>query len=937
MKWGDRSARAWTRVFASALCGRIGKGVLRQVRQGLCLLFLALATHAFAGSLQVTDLLCDGDTDPLGVDAQHPTLSWRVTSEERGQRQTAYQILVAASEAALAQDKGDLWDTGRVASSTTAFIRYEGKPLVSSQPVYWKARSWDAQEKPTEWSKPSRWTAGILQKADWRARWITGSEAVPSLLLRREFPVRPGLVRALVHVSGLGQYELSLNGKKAGDDVLAPGWTDYRDTTLYDTRDVTALVHQGPNAIGLTLGNGMFHVDRPAGRFAKFIGSYGAQRAILQLRLEYADGGVELIGTDDHWRSHAGPITFSSIYGGEDFDARQVPTGWQCRGFDDSAWDAAKMTDDKLETLRGHAFAAEPIKPVQTLTPVRVQQQGEGAALYDFGQNASIMPRLRVRGPAGSVVRLTGGELVKEDGTIERSSMGGAHRGSAWWQYTKATDGEESWFPQFYYVGSRYLRAELEPAAPGGARPEIVSLENVVVQAAAKSVGEFACSDETLNRIHALIRWAQRSNLMSVLTDCPHREKLGWLEQTHLNGPALRYEFNLNRLSAKITRDMAEAQTPEGLIPNIAPEYTVFKGTYRAAAEWGAAFVQVPWQHYLFTGDVRLLRRNFERMRKYVAYLESRTAEGILAEGLGDWNDHLLGKSARAGLTPPPITGTAFLYEDTATLAKIARVLGNEKDAAEFEAKAAAVRARFNAEFFKPNESVLYGTGSQTSLALPLAMGIADEAVRERVQTALITDLQDKGYATSGAVGFRYLLRALVSAGRSDLIQHLATQDEKPGYAYQLKQGATTLTETWHASPGASQNHFFLGQINEWFYRDLVGIGWDETAPGFRHVIVRPEPVHGISWAKATYDAVPGSIDVGWLKRNGRLHLTVVIPANATATVHLPVADANAVRESGRPLKDGNGVRWLRAERDRQLFAVDSGRYEFDVPWQETP
>lgn len=862
---------------------------------------LALAVVAqVTAAMSVTALKCDYAVDPLGVDTPQPRLSWQVASSENNQRQTAWQILAASSPAALAADRGDLWDSGKVAGDRTTLVPYAGRALVSSQQVFWKVRSWDRDGQVSAWSAPATWTMGLLAPGDWQAKWITSAEREENLLLRREFTVKPGLRRALAHVTGLGQYELFLNGTKAGADVLSPGWTDYKDTVLYDTRDVTGLLRAGQNAAGLALGNGMLHVVRPAGRFAKFLGSFGLQRAIMQLRLEYADGSVETVGTDEHWKIHAGPITFTSIYGGEDFDARFVQAGWNKPGFADAAWKPAVLFTGASGALRGQSHAAEPVAPIETRGVAAVRELAPGIVLYDFGQNASFMPRLRVSGPAGSVVKLTAGEVVNDDGTINRSTMGGAHRGSAWWQYTKATDGEETWFPQFYYLGSRYLYAELSPAAGGGARPKVESVEMVIVHSTAEPVGHFAASDPVLDRIRDLVRWAQRSNMVSILTDCPHREKLGWLEQNHLNGPALRYEWDLARLAAKNMRDMAEAQTADGLVPNIAPEYTVFKGTFRAAAEWGASFIVVPWQQYLFTGDDALLRENYAAMKRYFAYLEGKAAGGPLAEGLGDWYDQVLGKPGRAYLTPPPLTATAHYYQNALVLAKTAAVLGRPDEAKEFTAKAGAIRTVFNREFFKPGTTELYGSGSQTSLLLPLALGLVEPADRDAVQAALLREIAARGHSSAGAIGTRYLFQVLTEAGQADLIHRLITNPEMPGYAYQLKQGKTALAESWTGQTGASQNHFFLGQVIEWFYGDLLGLRPDPAAPGFKHILIEPHPVGALTWAEGSYQSVHGPITVRWDRRDGKITLKVTIPANTTATIRLPSRTGKgAVHEVG--------------------------------------
>ncbi len=898
----------------------------------LLLVTLTLMSAAQAADYRVADLKTEYSVDPLGIDVAQPRLSWRVESDERGQRQTAYQVLVASSAEALAQDRGDLWDSGRVESSVTTFIRYAGAKLTSAQQVFWKTRSWDRTGKASAWSSPATWTMALLEPTDWKGIWITPPATSEAVLLRREFSVKPGLKRALAFVSGVGIYELGFNGKKAGEDLLAPGWTNFDETILYRTEDVTALLAEGANAATMELGNGMYHVVR-RNRFAKFTGSFGPLRAVLHLRLEYADGSTEVVGTDETWSTDPGPVTFNGIFSGEDHDARKEPKGWREAGFDDSAWPKAVAVNRPAFVLKAHSRDSEPLRVIETRKPVSVRELKPGVTLYDFGQNTSFMPRIRVSGPAGSTVKMTPGEVVNEDGTIDRGTMGGAHRGSAWWQYTKATDGEETWFPKFYYVGSRYLYTEFIPAKDGGEQPKLESVEMAIVHANAEPLGRFETSNTLFNRIRDLVRWAQRSNMVSVLTDCPHREKLGWIEQFHLNGPSIRYEFDTARIFTKAMWDMAEAQTEEGLIPNIAPEYTKFKNAFRNAAEWGAAFILVPWQQYQFTGDTELLRAHYGRMQRYFAFLESRTKDGLLHDGLGDWYDLDINKKGRAGLTPAPITATAFLFHDAEMLAQIAELLGKKDDAAMYAEKAKTIHARYQQEFLKADTGT-YATNSQASNALALGLNIAESQARESVLAALVKDVEERGYATAGDIGFRYLLRSLADAGRSDVVAKLINQDEKPGYGYQIKQGATALPESWNASRGASHNHFMLGQVIEWFYHDLAGIRPDPTAPGFKRFIVAPQLVAETTWVDASYESIHGKIAVRWERASVGAPLTVkiTVPTNTTATVYLPKTGMAEIRESGRALSlaDAN-VRLLQNGSDYAVLSVESGSYVFEV------
>jgi len=730
----------------------------------------------------VAGLRCEQAVDPLGVDAPQPHLSWQLQSELRGQMQTAYQVLAASGLDRLARDEGELWDSGRVASDETLGILYQGRPLQSSQRVFWKVRVWDKSGRLSAWSVPATWTMGVLTAAagqaspegsarasqaspegsvaaNWQAQWITDPDlllwqrpllgyhsvdatdpattkwvrldlgqsrtldavrldavrpmvleglgfprrfkveaaddrafsaptviadfteedypnggamhfelpahgisaryvritatrlrvdagkaclalsqvevvsggqniavgaavaasdsqeqepwasaaltdglGVPganpranaTLLLRREFTVRPGLRRALAHVCGLGAYEFTLNGARVGEDLLAPGWTDYDETCLYDTHDITAQLRPGANVAGLCLAGGMYNVAE--GRYVKFVSLFRPLMAIGQLRLEYADGTVEIVGTDGQWRVAPGPTGFANVFGGEDYDARREPSGWDRPGFNAEAWAPAIAVAGPGGVLRGASFAAPPVRVQESLTPVSVRPLHSGVDVYDLGQNAALMPRLRVQGPAGANVKIIPAELLAADGAVDRGSVGG---GDASWSYTLAgLPGSETWFPKFFYHGCRYLQVECTAPAGGGELPVVESLVGVVVSSSSAPTGAFSCSNELFNRIHLLVRWAQRSNMVSVLTDCPHREKLGWLEETHLNGPALRYEFDLARLLAKSTDDMADAQLANGLVPDTAPEYVTFPGGFRDSPEWGSACVLVPWQQY---------------------------------------------------------------------------------------------------------------------------------------------------------------------------------------------------------------------------------------------------------------------------------------------------------------------------------------------------
>ena len=887
----------------------------------------AIAGENNAQGLYPVSLRCEYVENPLGVDMAEPRLFWNEESKERAQKQTAYQILVSSSSENLDKDQGDLWDSGKTSSDETTHVLYNGKLLSSSQKVFWKVRVWDKDAKTAGWSKTATWTMGVLAEADWKASWIGAKVPAETLLLRKEFTVKPQLKRAVVHVCGLGQYEITLNGVNSTENLLTPGWTKYDKTCLYESYDITGLLKEGSNAAGLFLANGMYNVK--GGRYTKFTGTFGPLKAIAQIQLDYSDGTSEIVATDETWRVCPGPITFSCVYGGEDYDARLEPKGWDKPGFADSKWQPAEKMKGPGGALKGLSCSAPPIRKIETLKTVAVKEIKPGTVVYDLGQNVSLIPRIQVKGKAGSVIRITPAELIKPDGSVDRGSCGG---GECYWQYTLAGEGSETWVPKFFYHGSRYLQVECK-AVDGGDVPVVESLEGVVVHSSSDPIGDFSCSNDLFNRIRTLIRWAQRSNLAHVITDCPHRERLGWLEQYHLNGPSLRYEFNLAGLFTKGMNDMADSQLESGLVPDIAPEYVVFSDGFRDSPEWGSAYILSAWQQYEWTGDTALLQKYYEGMKRYVAFLGSRSKDYILSHGLGDWCDLGPKPYGVAQLTPIAVTATAFYYEDAKLLAKIASLLHKEDDVKTYTNLAEQIRKAFNQAFYNSTTGQ-YATGSQCSNALALVMDLAEPKNRESVLQAIVDDVKKRGNALSpGDVGYRYLLKALAEGGRSDVIFDMNNQSDKPGYGYQLNQGATSLAETWDARRNTSWNHFMLGHIMEWFYHDLAGIGIDLSVPGYKKITVKPQPVGDITWAKASVDTVQGKIESHWQIHDNRFVLNVTIPANTTATIFIPAKSVTGITEGGAAVETKKEIEFQWVESGYAVYKTGSGHYEFSSQW----
>jgi len=939
-------------------------------------LFLATAflCTTQANSNIVVDLKCNFWINPLGVDVANPVLGWTIKTDPqtRAMRQTAYRILVSSSAEKLKNDNGNLWDSGKITSDQMGQVVYAGLPLVTSQECCWKVRIWDEQGKPSPWSEPAQWTMGVLNTSDWKGQWISAAGAekyahqyasahqdfnlkrdlnefrtnkpkpedtnYSSMLLRRDFKAKTGLVRAVVHVCGLGQYELSLNGNKVGDYLLAPGWSDYRKTVLYDTYDITTHIQAGENVIGLMLSNGMYNIQPDSVRYVKFLNSYGPLKAMVQLRLEYADGTVQTIGTDNTWQVSPGPVTYMNQYGGEDFDARLEPLGWKQSGFiPDSRWKAALECTGPGGELKGLSCSAPPVKAIETIIPVKKTRINATTWVYDLGQNTSLMPEITLRGVTGSGVRIIPSELLKPDGTVDRSSATQDGVRPAWWQYTIAMEGSKTWFPSFFYQGARYLQVELFTAEGDTVLPVVEKLNGIVVHTSATPIGTFSCSNDLFNRIYSLVRWAQRSNLVSVITDCPQREKMPWLEQYHLNGPSLRYNYDLLTLYSKSMNDMANSQQADGFVPNIAPEFFYAGGLsetngFRNSPEWGSSFIIVPWQQYLFSGDVSLIRRYYEQMKKYIAFLDASAKENILNIGLGDWYDMGPKEPWGSQLTPVAFTATAIYFYDYQIMSQMAKAIGKTDDADRFGEKAEAIRRSFNTKFYHP-ENRTYSTGSNTTFAMPLFLNIAEPENRKALIENLVADIRKNGNSfTSGDVGYRFLLKALAMEGYSDVIFDMNNQSERPGYGYQLKMGATSLTEKWNAGVGSfgSQNHFMLGQINEWFFHDLAGIGVEADGAGYKKSIIKPMVAGDLTWVKGTYRTVSGLISTEWKVEKNLFTLDVIIPANTTSTIYIPSKKESDVTESGKPAKMAHGVKFIKWEKGYAIYHAGSGNYHFD-------
>ena len=891
---------------------------------------------------------CEYRENPVGIETQNPRLTWQVNSSESDGRQKAYQIIAGTDSMEVMKGIGNIWDSGKVSSDQSLNIPFKGETLNSGSKYFWKVKVWDENNRVSPWSETASWEMGLLSKSNWDgAQWIAYEKLDPELRLmpgihgsgdklgekavqrpvipmfRKSFQINKNVVSAVLTVTGLGHYDAYLNGEKVGNAFLAPGWTDYDKTVLYNTFHVTPLLQKGENVLGTIVGNGFYNVNRE--RYRKLVITYGMPEMTAHLQLNYSDGSSETIVTDQSWKTTPSPITYTSIYGGEDYDATLEQPDWNKTNFDDSAWKPVLISDGPSGKLS--AELDYPVKVMTTIPIIKITPLKDGTFLYDFGQNASGIIELSVQGKKNQQVKLWPSELINLDSTFNQRATGSPY----YFEYTLNGKGTETWQPKFTYYGFRYVQvfgAVPEGSANPDNLPVIKKMNFLHTRNSAPENGTFTCSNERLTQIHTLIDWAIKSNFQSVLTDCPHREKLGWLEQTHLMGNGVHFRYDNYPLYRRLILDMMDDQTPEGLIPDITPEYVEFLGGFRDSPEWGSAGVILPYLLYQWYGDTEIIDTAWPMMMKYITYLKNKSDNHLLDYGLGDWFDLGPNRPGVAQLTPVSLTATAIYYYDVKLMAEMATIK-QKPEAKELHTWAEEIRNKFNSEFFNP-ETKVYSTGSQTAMSMPYCFGIVDDKYKEQVFENLVDSIKINNKAlTAGDVGFHYLIEALTKGGASHLIYEMINRDDVPGYGFQLKKGATALTESWEALENVSNNHLMLGHVMEWFYAGLAGIRQAENSVAYKEIEIKPEFVEGLSFVKGSFESPHGKIRSEWGKTDNSIQMEVEIPFNTTAKIYLPINNSKSVKI--RDLNNEIVIPTLANGNDNLIAEVGSGTYKIEI------
>ena len=860
-------------------------------------------------------------------DVSIPRLSWKLSGPARNIVQTAYSIRVATDKNFSSKNGG--WQSGKVSSGESVLQSYAGTPLQSGKRYYWQVKVWDANNNESAWSSPAFWETGFMQVSDWKAQWIEPSQTedrhMPGLLVRKDFSVQKKIASARAYVTSHGFYELHINGKKVGDEVLTPGWTSYAKRLQYQVFDITALLQTGNNCVGAMLADGWY---RGSLAWQNNWGVWGKKLGLLcQLQITFTDGSEQTIVTDNTWKgSQDGPVTRDGIYDGESYDAGKEMKGWSNAGFDDSKWKAVTVADVAKDNLL--ATQTVPVKKIQEIKPVRIFKTPKGLLVADFGQNMVGWIRLKVKGNAGTMVTIRHAEVLDKYGNFYTDNLRAA---TATAEYTLKGGDEETYEPRFSFFGFRYIAVN---GYPGELKPEDVT--GIVVHSEMKPTGMFECSNALINQLQHNIQWGQKGNFVDVPTDCPQRdERLGWTGDAQAFCRTAAFNMDVSPFFTKWLKDVAADQIADGAVPDVIPDVLRNKET---SAGWGDVSTIAPWTMYRVFGDKKILETQYPSMKAYVEYIRKKAGDSYLWKGgsvFGDWLFYKsMAQTENDGYTSPDMIATMFYAYSAHIVAQAASALGKTDDAQTYNNVFEKIKEVFNRNYVTAEGRI--ASESQTSYVLALQFDLLPEALRPKATQYLVDDIkQRKNHLSTGFLGTPYLCHVLSYNGRTDVAYDLLLQTTYPSWLYPVKMGATTIWERWDGQKTDSTfedvgmnsfNHYAYGAIGDWMYRVVAGIEIGE--PGYKHILIQPHPDKKFTYAKSSFESSYGQIASGWEMKDGKLVIKVKVPANTTATIILPGAQMDKVTESGAPI--ANTFKSSKQDNNNVVIEAGSGEYSFE-------
>lgn len=878
----------------------------------LCLWMICFnCLTAAAQTEQIKALKTEYLVNPIGIDVDAPRFSWQQFTQRSGAKQSAYRIIVGMDSVAVTQNQGETWDTGKQ-ESDTMLVQYAGEALEPFSRYYWKVFVWNEQGTEISVSEPAFFETGMRNQANWKGAWIADKEDIHQKVapyFRKQFDAQKKIKSAKAYIAVGGLYELYLNGRKVGNHRLDPVYTRFDRRNLYVTYDVTHHLTQGENAIGVLLGNGWYNHQSTAVWYFDQAPWRARPRFCLDLRITYEDGSVEIIKSDNSWKTDLSPVVFNSIYTAEHYDAQKEQPGWNATNFIDTAWNGVALMAAPSQNIVSQSM--HPIRDVLELPAISMKKLNDTTYVYDIGRNISGVSTLKVTGKAGTVVRLKHGERLYENGHVDISNIDQHYRPTDDQDPFQTDililkDGETTFAPKFNYKGFQYVEVtSSEPIAL-----EKNSLKAYFMHSDVPKTGTIHSSNETLNKIWEATNSAYLSNLFGYPTDCPQREKNGWTGDAHIAIETGLYNYDGITIYEKWLADHRDEQQPNGVLPAIIPT-SGWGYEWANGPDWTSTIAIIPWNIYLFYGDDRLLKDNYDNMRRYVDHIRHEYGEGLISWGLGDWVP-VKSKS------PVELTSSIYYYVDAVILSKAAKLFGYEKDHADYAALADRIKQAVNDKYFDPEKGI-YGKGLQTELSMPLFWGIVPEGSIALVAQNLAERVAADNYHLDvGLLGTKAILNALSENGYADVAYKLAAQETYPSWGWWIKNGATTLYENWdiESAHDISLNHIMFGEIGAWMYKGLGGIKPDEDEPGFKHVLIEPHFVEGLDSFEASHESPYGKIVTDWKRKGKRVLLTVTVPSNARATLKLPA-------NTGKKLYEGKNAL-------SNTEALQAGTYHFE-------
>ena len=897
---------------------------------------LLLSLTKVSAQVKLENLRCEMLENPLGIDVAQPRLSWQIVSSTRNTQQQAYQVLVASSLEKLAANEGDLWDSGKTNSTQSIHVTYSGKRLTSRMQCFWKIKSWTSAGE-SQWSEASSWTMGLLYYKDWPKGWIGFDRAFPwdniktesrlsARYFRKEFQSNKKIKSATASIIGLGLYELYINGKKVGNDVLAPSATDYTQNVKYNTLDVTNYLQDGKNAVGAILGNGRFFAMRQHSKPYK-IKTFGFPKMLMNINIVYTDGTTSNIDTDDSWKGTAdGPIRTNNEYDGEEYDATKEMVGWNKVGFDESKWLKAEFVQEPSGTYE--AQMNENMKVMNTLKPVSITKIAGGRYILDMGQNMVGWLQIKVKGQKGQLVKLRFAESLQDNGEIFTANLRDAKCTDT---YTLKGGEIETWEPTFVYRGFRYVELSGYTYAP-----TVNDFVGKMVYDNIKTIGTFETSNALVNQIFKNAWWGIAGNYKGIPIDCPQRnERQPWLGDRGAVAHGESFVFDNGRFYTKWLSDIRKSQKEDGAIPDVAPAFWRY---YSDNMSWPGTMLLITEMVYNQTGDETAIRDNYPAMKKWLAYMKDRYMKDdiLTKDSYGDWCMPPITIEAGRGKSadkkyPSQLISTAYYYHFLELMMKFSKITGDEADYKSFEQLAENIKAAFHKKYY--NEKGYYANNALTDNIIPLYFGmVPKDKVNDVFKNIVYTvEVTNKGHLSNGLIGIQWLMRCLNDYGRPDLSYTIATQKTYPSWGYMVDNGATTIWELWNGNTAApnmnSQNHvMMLGDLLIWYYENLAGI--KSAAAGFSKLVMKPEMINGLNHVDASYQSPYGLIKSNWNTTKTQFTWNITIPANTTAMIYIPAGSTAEITEKLTSIK---ALKFVKTEEGRAIYEIGSGNYAFVV------